>query len=46
MVNINKLKICGSQNMKGTFWQIQLLSLNAYQSLNLVKYIFAKRYLS
>ena len=32
--------------MKGIFWQIQLLSLNARQSLNLVKYTFAKRYLS
>ena len=32
--------------MKGIFWQIQLLSLNAHQSLILVKYTFAKRYLS
>ena len=41
-----KYSICGSQNMKGTFWQIQLLSLNARHSLKLLKYIFAKRYLS
>ena len=43
----NKIySICVSQNMKGIFWQIQLLSLNAHQSLILVKYTFAKRYIS
>ena len=26
--------ICVSQNIKGSFWQIQILSLNAQQSLN------------
>ena len=28
------LPLCASQNMKGSFWQIQLLSLNALQLLN------------